>query len=187
MQLENAVGDRPQAVDARQDRLPDEIAQVLRILMGRLEGAEIDWVLTGSAAFALRGLALAPQDLDLQSDAAGIYRIERLLLDDQLRPVEFVVSEQVRSHWGQLEVEGVRVDLIGDIEKRLPDGQWTAPPDLAAEREWLDFEGQPVPVLNLAYESQAYEQLGRSNRANMLRSWLAEPPVGHLRRRAEGT
>jgi hypothetical protein len=36
----------------------------------------------------------------------------------------------------------------------------------------VDLNGLPIPVLSLAYEWEAYERLGRTDRARELRRWL---------------
>lgn len=43
----------------------------LQSVAALLNQAEITWAITGSMAFALRGLAVVHHDLDIQTDAAG--------------------------------------------------------------------------------------------------------------------
>lgn len=46
----------------------------------------IDWWLTGSAALAVRGLPIAPRDLDLAVDRASAAKFESLLIDHVVEP-----------------------------------------------------------------------------------------------------
>lgn len=62
---------------------------------------------------------------------------------------------------------------MGAIEKRLPDGTWESPVDIRPHRRWVHVASFVVPVLDLAYEERAYRLLGRSERADLLRPYLA--------------
>jgi hypothetical protein len=154
------------------ERLPRDHQIALRHVLARLHDREIDWALTGSASFSLQGLPLVPEDLDLQTNAWGAYELERCFAEYLVRPVSWVTNSTVRSLWGSLCIEGVEVEIIGDIQKRLPDGTWTAPPVLSEVRWNFETGFGAVPVLDLAYEAQAYAQMGRLRRARLLDEWL---------------
>ena len=130
------------------------------------------WVVTGSTGFALQGVPVEPKDIDIQTDRAGAYEIERLIAAAVVRPVTFSTAERIRSHFGALLLGGVTVEIMGDIEKRRPDGTWAPPPDLSRHSHMVTVEGMRLPVLSLEYEYQAYVALGRTERAAMLRAWL---------------
>lgn len=53
----------------------------LDAFLDRVVGREIRWWLTGSAALAVRGLAITPRDLDLVVDDAGAGQLGELLVD----------------------------------------------------------------------------------------------------------
>ncbi len=148
--------------------------QALRRVYERLRETQILWAVTGSLNFALQGLNVEPNDIDLQTDAAGVYEIERRLAEYSVRKVVFSTSnsKRLRSHYGALEIDGVQVEIMGDLEKLLDDGTWEAPPALNRHRIWLEVEGMRLPVLSLEYEEQAYRKLGRTEKADMLRRWL---------------
>lgn len=146
--------------------------RALRIIHDTLSDSDVAWVVTGSAAFALRGMPVSPSDIDIQTDRAGAYRIERRLHQFVVKPVTFSAAERIRSHFGELEIEGVKVEVMGDIEKQLPDGSWEPPPDIDAHLDIVRAADMSVPVLSLEYEAAAYETLGRTERARMLREWV---------------
>ena len=146
----------------------------LRLIVQRLEGQAIDWTVTGSCGFALQGLDVAVHDIDLQTDGSGAYAIEHALADKSRRKVAFSAAERIRSHFGALEVDGVKVEIMGDIQKRLGDGAWEAPVDIRTHRRWVTIGDLRIPVLSLEYEYMAYLALGRLERAEMLRIWLQE-------------
>jgi hypothetical protein len=160
-------------VEAAGAGIPAGHISVLRLICGRLGEASSVWAVTGSLAFALRGMDVTVHDIDLQSDCAGAYEIERRLAEFIVEPVRYLEATTIRSHFGALCVGGIRVEIMGDIEKRAPGVAWQPPVDLAQVRQWVTAHGLRIPVLSLEYEEQAYRALGRTRRADMLKGWLA--------------
>lgn len=151
-------------------RTPQERA--LLWLLDALQGRDIAWALTGSMAFALQGVPMGPHDIDIQTDEAGAYAIQSLFPDRVHRPVRFSEAANVRSHFGAITVEGVEVEIMGALQKRLPSGDWEPPVDVRALRIFVSWRGYRVPVLPLEYECGAYARLGRYERAADLRRFL---------------
>ena len=145
---------------------------VLRQIHARLSNTDVNWVVTGSLGFALQGVPVQPNDIDLQTDKAGAYAIESLFSDVVIRKVKFSATEQIKSHFGALQIDGIEVEIMGDIQKRGADGVWEEIVNPAHYRQMVEIAGMFVPVLSLEYEYQAYLKFGRVEQANMLRRWL---------------
>ena len=147
---------------------------VLRKLYMRLNVTNINWAVTGSLCFALQGVPVeVVHDIDLQSDEAGVYEIERLFADSVTRKVALSSSNNIRSHLGALMIDGVKVELMGDVAKRPDDNsEWDEPTDLNRVKRFVTIDDMRVPVLDLEYEYQAYLKMGRTAKAQMLREWL---------------
>src|SRR5260221_1533117 len=133
---------------------------VLRMLHARLSGAGIVWVVTGSLGFALQGVPVPPHDIDLQTDAGGAYAIARLFAEDAVRPVAFSSAAMIRSHFGALAIAGITVEIMGDIQKRLPDGHWDDPVDLERHRRVVGGAGRPLAVISPAHTSEGGSEMG---------------------------
>lgn len=146
--------------------------KVLEKLYVRLKDRDIDWVVTGSLGLWLRGLDTEVNDIDIQTDRLGAYQIERIFSEFTLKPVAFSSAEKIQSHLGALKIDGIKVEIMGDIQKRDAEGRWDSPVDLREYREYVEIEGMQIPVLSLAYEYEAYLRLGRVEKAEMLRKWL---------------
>jgi hypothetical protein len=145
---------------------------VLRQIHARLSNADVNWVVTGSLGFALQRVPVQPNDIDIQTDKVGAYEIEHLFSDVVIRKVKFSATERIRSHFGALQIDGIEVEIMGDVQKRGGDGVWEEIVDLAYYKRMVEIDGLVVPVLSLEYEYQAYLKLGRVERAKMLRRWL---------------
>ncbi len=147
---------------------------VLRKLYAQLNGTDINWAITGSFSFALQGVPMPEvHDIDLQSDAAGAYDIERLFVANVMRKVELSSTTTIRSHFGALQIDGVKVEIMGDIEKRSDEmSDWEGPPDLNRVKRYVQVDEMRIPVMDLEYECQAYREMGRTAKAKLLRDWL---------------
>lgn len=163
-----------QASVASPAAIPPSHWEALRLLVSRLAAEPIDWALTGSTSFALQGVAVPVNDIDVQTGGEQAYRIAACFPELVLRPVAFSGTERIRSHFGALIIAGVKVELMGGLQKRLPDGSWEEPVDVARYRRVVTLGDLSVPVLDLAYEERAYRLLGRIERAELLRSHLTK-------------
>lgn len=150
---------------------------VLRQVHTRLASTDVNWAVTGSLGFALQGIPVEPHDIDIQSDEKGVYEIERLFSEYVARPVALSSNEAMRSHFGALSIDGLKVEIMGDIQKRSDDGAWQEPTDLNRHKRIVEIEGMGIPVLSLEYEYQAYLKLGRTERAEMLKNWMPDPSM----------
>jgi len=146
--------------------LPETHASVLCRLVDELEG--VTWALTGSTSFALQGVPVDPDDVDVQTTAHGAYEVEERFADRVVDPVTHSSDDGIRSQFGALSLDGVRVEVMGGLQKRTG-GEWAPPTDIETHREYVPLGDWRVPVLSLAYEADAYERLGREKRARLLR------------------
>jgi|SRR5579875_502742 hypothetical protein len=148
-------------------------AKALRRIYSSLHGKPLNWVVTGSCSFALQGVPVIPNDIDLQADLPGALAIEQHLSKYVVRKVKFSTAEKIRSHFGELCVNGIKVEIMGDVQKRLADGTWEKPVDLEQYKRFVEFRGMEIPVLALEYEYEAYMKLGRFEKAEMLKGSIA--------------
>jgi len=140
--------------------------KVLRKINVRLNNTSINWAVTGSFGFALQGLPVEPTDKE------GAYEIERHFSEFMTKRVTFSSTEKIRSHFGELMIDGIKVEIMGDIQKRLENGSLENPVDLKHHKKVVEIERMQIPVLSLEYEYQAYMNLGRTEKVEMLRNWL---------------
>ena len=146
--------------------------KVLRKINTQLSNTNVNWAITGSLGFALQGVPAEPNDIDIQTDKRGAYEIERHFSEFMTKRVTLSSTEKIRSHFGKLMIDGIKIEIMGDIQKRLEDGNWENPVNLEHHKRVVEVEGMKVPVLSLEYEYQAYMKLGRIEKAEMLRNWL---------------
>ncbi|MCL4507526.1 MAG: hypothetical protein M1434_03775 [Chloroflexi bacterium] len=153
----------------------------LRKIYTRLENLEdnrVNWVVTGSVGMALQGMDVDVHDIDIQTDQDGAYETESRFSEYVVEPVRFSISERIRSHFGTLEIGDIKVEIMGDIQKRLDDQTWEEPVKVERYKCWVEVDGMRIPVLSLEYEYQAYLILGRNEKAEKLQKWLENRKAG---------
>ena len=121
---------------------------------------------------ALQGMDMDIHDIDIQTDKDGAYEIENHFSEYVIKPVHYSASERIRSHFGALEMDGIKIEIMGDLQKRLDNQTWEEPVKVEEHKCWAEIYEMHIPVLSLEYEYQAYLKLGRIEKAEMLREWL---------------
>jgi len=103
--------------------LPAQVRRALSTLLERVQGSAIEWRLGGSVSLALQGLEISPHDVDLFLPSGDAAHLMAETLD------EFVVSaphrrtsEPFTSYRGHCRIEGMEIDLIGELVIETPQG-----------------------------------------------------------------
>jgi hypothetical protein len=152
--------------------LPKEFVTALHLILERLSGLPEAWALTGSVGMVMQGMPLEVHDIDLQTSPLGAFQIQQRLEEWMSVAVRQVESPIMRSLLGKAVVQGVEVEIIGGVQKRLENGEWEEPVNVAEHRRWVNWQGRSVPVLTLEYEVEAYRRMGRLEKAEQIRRWL---------------
>jgi hypothetical protein len=69
-------------------------------------------------------------------------------------------------------MNGIQVEIIGDMQHRLADGTWEPLVDMNVFKVWITIDELHVPVMSLAFLYQAYQLLGRADKVTVLHQWL---------------
>jgi SAM-dependent methyltransferase len=135
---------------------------VLREIARRLSEAGVTYKIVGGTAVALHGVPAPVKDLDLETDAEGAYRFQSLFADHAVKPVALGENETYRSHFGRFDVDGVMVEVMGDVHRRAAGG-WL--PTATQTETAVDLDGLPVRVSWLEEGVLTYIRRGRLDRA----------------------
>lgn len=161
-------------METPQPHIPPRFLPPLRMITARLADSGVDWAITGSLGWALQGIPVEIHDIDLQTDQPGAEKMDALLAEYSTRRLYWRASERMRSHFAVLEIEGITVEIMGALQKLLPDGAWEEAVDVRLYRRWVDYENMCLPVLSLDYEHHAYQLMGRMEKARLLEPYLKQ-------------
>jgi len=152
--------------------IPPDYLAVLRKLYNRLEETDIVRALTGSLGLAIKGIPLTPHDIDIQTDRAGVYEFARIFADDLVQEPFFWETQHTQSWVAKFEMDGIQVEVLGDMRHRDEEGGWDDPPNLEAVRLYIQAAEMRVPTLSLDFEEEAYRSMGRYDKASLIGQYL---------------
>jgi hypothetical protein len=102
--------------------LPPPLHAALAAVAERLDGAGVDWVVSGSAGLALAGFAIVPRDLDIEVEADDAPAAAAAVGLVAARETDARVSSvRARGAW-----DGVELDITGGLEFHGPGGNLLA-------------------------------------------------------------
>jgi hypothetical protein len=155
---------------------PAPWGDALRDVAARLDGAGVDWWLTGSAALAVRGIAVAPRDLDLVVAGADATDVARVLEDALIEPA--VRVDDWFCHWWGRAWLGARVEWVGGVTEAADD---PAPTDFgpaaAAALCAVAWDGHAVRVPPLELQRDVALSRGLTERVELIDSYARQVEV----------
>ena len=92
--------------------------KVLRRLAVEMDDLGLDYKVSGGASVALHGVWQAVKDLDIEMSAEQAYCFGEHFKEYTTQPVRLSESDQYRSHFGKFEIESVKIDVMGDLQRR---------------------------------------------------------------------
>lgn len=125
-----------------------------------MDHQSIEHWLVGSAALAVRGLAVAPGDVDLVVDEAGAHRLAEALSGDLIEPLMAVEGWGAR--WRGRAFPGALVEWVGGVDDRH---YWGA----AARWETVTWRGYQLRIAPLEQALSDAEQRGLTEQARLIR------------------
>lgn len=185
--------------------MSDGWAAALAVVAERLNAAGIEWMLLGSAATALRGVAIVPGDIDIAlRTAEDVARAAFVLPTPEVSESADWVSTTDRpalvfrdngETWtfGRWFVDGVKVELANiDAPSVATLMLETRSPVVWPERERLTCRGHRIPTVPVEVQLATMVARGQVERIDATVAALSELRIDLLRRaisdrRAEGT
>ncbi len=158
--------------------LPTQVRRALSTLLERLQGSTIEWRIWGSVALALQGLEISPRDVDLLLPSGDATSLMAETLEEFVEsPPHWRTSGPFTSYRGHCRIEGVEIDLIGELMIETPQGRVELGADSLLWR-WespLPFQGWKVPSIPLEIQLVTYYLMPeREERVNQITSLLKD-------------
>jgi hypothetical protein len=145
-----------------------------------LKGVEAKWAIGGDAAEVICGVNVKPDRVTIVTTAEGCDEICSSLVRYQKRHPETreVTLErradisgkfypvQVRSRFGELKLEGSKVEVHGDVQIKVGDWDWGDSIDF--EPNYVNVVGRKVPTVPLQLKTELYMGLGWLDRIEVM-------------------
>ena len=78
----------------------------------------------------------------------------------------------LRSHIGVFEIEGVKVEVIAELESKSDIGDWAAAPSYKKAYMSIVYINLKAPILDLEYELEIYKLLDRDDKVKKIERYL---------------
>ncbi len=152
--------------------ISEKYIKVLKIILKKLGSTKINWAVGGSTSQALQGLDIDPKDIDILTDKNGAFMTEKLLKEFLTEAVEYRKSEKFKSYFSIFLIEGIKVEIMGEIINKLPEGNlWGKNADLH-QKVFINFGNIKIPVIPLEQEYLVNIRMGRMERAERIKEVL---------------
>jgi len=140
--------------------IDSRILNALEIIVGYLGSKDLHWTVMGSLSLALQGVHINPKDIDILTDEQGALQIGALLEEYEVEPINFSRTEVFESHYGLYFIEGVKVEVMGNLRVQV-DGKWVPLSSGLKFPLFVQQNSLNIPVSPLRDQLLFYEQLGR--------------------------
>lgn len=142
------------------------IDNILKKISESLAGVEYAFI--GSVNLYIQGFAIAPRDIDILTTPDGIKEIDRLLADYRTKDIYFDETEGRNSFRSFYMIDGVEVEVLGNVNNlyRAVDG--------LLYKRIIPFKDMGLPCIPLEDELNAYKNMGRTEKAEMIEKFLKQ-------------
>ena len=152
------------------------IATALKKISHMLQGHDVEWLVVGTASLATQGVDLQPGDIDIITTKDDVFKISKILKKYEIKPVEFGRTPLFESYMGVYEIDGVKVEVMGDFREKRGN-EWVSLNERLLSPVIIEIDGIPIPVSSLKDQIESYEKLGRpkdSERIGKIREVLEQ-------------
>lgn len=114
---------------------------------------------------------MIPHDIDILTDKKGAFSINELLRDYEVRKFEYKESENLTSYLGEFRIEGIKVEVMGDLRIKRPNGICYKELVIRGTKNAKIGEME-VPLYPLEKELEGYKILGRIEKVRKIEKAL---------------
>ena len=144
--------------------------EIIQKIKNRID-EDTKWAVIGSTGLFLQGVDVEPHDIDIITDRKGAFKIGEEFREHVKKPVEYSENGRFRSYYGKLEIKGIEVEVMGELEKKVR-GRWDGIEKLEKMIVEKDIQGNLIPVIRLEKELEEYNKMGRTEKADKIRKKL---------------
>lgn len=128
-------------------------------------------VLSGSTSLYLQGVDIEVHDVDIVTDEDGSKYLDDILNDYCVKKMEYSSTEKYKSFFGIYEIDNVKVEIMGEFQYRLKNGDWSKP-NHTNEIQNYKYNDKEIQVLKLEQELIEYENSGKTNTIEKIKEKL---------------
>lgn len=101
---------------------PEQFAETVRFVASRLQNT--NYAIRGTASLVLQKIDLNIDDIDVVGDAKMALSCNEIFKEYLTTPVAYSESPKFKSYFGQFEINGIKVEIMGDWQIKNHKGEW---------------------------------------------------------------
>lgn len=157
--------------------LPNNVLRALKEFYEAVDQNNVPWVLCGSTSLFIQGVdVIISNDIDILTNKEGSEKICALLEKSgimRVRKLELSSTKKYRSYFAIYEINGITIDVMGEFQHKLKNGEWSIPAKI--DKFFIkNFQKMSLPILPLEFELEEYQNLGREDKVNKIKSFIQE-------------
>lgn len=132
----------------------EDINPVVEIICEGIHDKQLDWMIVGSASLVLQGIKLDPADIDIFTNKDDAFEIYNSLSQYGTQEVKESLSSSLRfrSWFGKLMINGILVEINGDPEIKIENGDWMHLNTMLKQKKYMKIKKYNVPILPVQAE-----------------------------------
>lgn len=148
------------------------IIDKLKFFYDKVKDQDIHWILSGSTSLVVQEVDVPiNNDIDILTDREGSRKIDELLANYRVQSPAYSETEKYRSYFGIYDIDGTKIEVMGEFEYLLKDGSWSTP-NQNNEVIVREYGGMHLPLLTLTQELREYENLARTEKVEKIKEVL---------------
>ena len=150
----------------------NKIIEALKEVYKILEKSNVLWILSGSVSLLIQGVNINPrEDIDILTDENGSKEIYFLLEKYCVQKPQYSSTEEYQSYFGIYKINDVQVEVMGDFQYKLKNGNWSEKNHLHTIKR-IKYEDMELQVLELFQELQEYKNLDKLDKVEAIEIFL---------------
>jgi hypothetical protein len=152
--------------------LPQPLLKTVVALGNLLKGSEEKWAIGGDAGEIVQGVTVTADHVEILTTKKGCEAMSTILSQYQTlhpRETEKTLGRDaivqgvpypayVKSEYAEFLMDGVKVQVYGDLRIKVGEGDWSDPLDFEATK--VNVVGKSLPVVPLELSNRVYTYLG---------------------------
>jgi hypothetical protein len=140
----------------------ENIWRALKVISDNLFSSKVEWCLVGTSNLALQGIDVEIKDIDIITDKEGVYEANKILKKYEVTNVWFKnIENKISVYSSRYEINGVEVNIMGDIKMFCKDKKWTSPKKALINKKIISYNGKKLYIVPLDFQLETYKKIGR--------------------------
>jgi DNA ligase (NAD+) len=89
---------------------------------------DTNYAIRGTASLVLQKIDMNVDDIDVVGDSKMALACNEIFKEYLIKPVAYSESPKFKSYFGQFEINGIKIEIMGDWQIKNPKGEWLSVP-----------------------------------------------------------